>query len=54
LDDQLRRVARPLRKRFSMTEDAAVSQFIRKLVERFDGHFDQVDDDNPEHQEGKW
>jgi len=50
LDDQLRRVARPLRKRFSMTEDAAVSQFIRKLVERFDGHFDQVDDDNPEHQ----
>jgi len=46
LDDQLRRVARPLRKRFSMTEEAAVSQFVRKLVERFDGHFDQVDDDS--------
>ena len=47
LDDQLKRIAHPLKKRLSMTEDAAVSQYIRKLVECHDGDFDDLKDDGP-------
>lgn len=47
LDEQLKRIAHPLRKRFSMTEQAAVSQFIRKLFERYDGKFEHLGDDAP-------
>ncbi len=46
LDKKLRRIARPLKKRLSMTEEAAMSQYIRKLIERFDKDFDRLDD-NP-------
>jgi hypothetical protein len=37
LDEQLKRTAHPLKKRLSMTEDAAISQYVRQLLEELNG-----------------
>lgn len=45
LDLRLKKRALPIKKRFSMTEEAAVSQYVRDLLMRFDSEFEKLDEE---------